>query len=127
MGVSDSVGTKLAAIRSRLGMTQDQAAAASGVAQQTISAVERDKRIPGLDTLRQLASGYGLTAAQLVAEIVGADVAMPPGLVRLVESRLAGDLTPEEIRRLSMAQVVVGAELEPTDFLALLSRLRSRP
>jgi transcriptional regulator with XRE-family HTH domain len=123
--VSETIGQRLAKIRTERGLSQQQAAAVSGVSQQAISSIERDVKSPGLDTLRLLARGYDLPAGQLVADIVGDDVTIPPGLARLVDSGLGGDVTPEEIRRLSRAQVVLGAELEPSDFLALLSRVRS--
>lgn len=125
--VSTSIGKRLLALRVARGMTQAEAAAAAEVSQQALSAIERDVRTPGLDMLRSLASGFGIPVGQLVSDLVGDDVTIPAGLARLIDSKLGGDVTADEIRRLAGAQVILGAELEPADFLSLLARVRNSP
>ena len=121
-----SIGQRLVDMRNARGLSQRQAATAGGITQQALSLIERDERSPGLDTLRGLARALGVPVGQLVADLVGDDVVIPAGLARLIESKLGGDVTPDEIRRLAGAQVILGAELEPGDFLSLLARVRTK-
>lgn len=58
------LGKRIRTRRVTLGMTQDQLAETSGVAQGTISRIERGDRMPTLTTLMKLRGALGLTEDQ---------------------------------------------------------------
>jgi transcriptional regulator with XRE-family HTH domain len=61
----DQVGPALRRLRRQRGMTQEDLAAASGVAQDTISQIELGKREPYATTLRKLAGALDVPVAAL--------------------------------------------------------------
>lgn len=65
MGVL-TLGGRITGFRRDAGLSQRELAKKSGVAQSTISAAERGKRTPDLDTLRALAASMGVTALDLL-------------------------------------------------------------
>lgn len=58
-------GKKVAAMRQKRNMTQDQLADKAGLSIDTISSIERGKRWARLTTLHQLAKGLGVTTDEL--------------------------------------------------------------
>ena len=59
----------LCALRDSQGLSQQELAMRSGLTRQYISLLERQKRIPRLDTLLALSQGLGLPLATLCGEI----------------------------------------------------------
>src|SRR5215210_7731585 len=60
------IGDNVKGFRKAFGMVQDQLAARSGVAQPTISEIEKGKRIPQLETVRKLAAALGIPISALI-------------------------------------------------------------
>jgi transcriptional regulator with XRE-family HTH domain len=61
---------QLIALRNSHGLTQQELAARSGLAQGHISEMERGvRKHPGMQTLNRLAAGFGLTTAQFLTEL----------------------------------------------------------
>jgi transcriptional regulator with XRE-family HTH domain len=59
----------ICAFRDTKGLSQRDLAIRSGLTRQYISMVERQKRLPGLDTLIALSQGLGIPLAELCGEI----------------------------------------------------------
>lgn len=64
-----AVGAVLRRVRERAGLTLDQAAEASGISKPVLSKTERGERAARVTELLPLATAYGVTAEQIVAEI----------------------------------------------------------
>lgn len=64
-----TLGGKITGLRRSAGLTQRQLAKRTGVAQSTISAAERDQRVPDLDTLRSLATGLGVSTSEIFRDV----------------------------------------------------------
>lgn len=96
--------------RTRLGLTLDEAAAASGLNRATIHAIENIRREPHLkpelETIERLTSAYGLTLAAFFAHIddtpvkrtVGAQLHLSPSERELVELWRHADHLPQETK-----------------------------
>ncbi len=70
VGAADvAVGAVLRRVRERAGLTQDEAAEASGISKPVISKTERGERAARVTELLPLATAYGVTAEQIAAEI----------------------------------------------------------
>ena len=66
---SQTIGERIAAIRTRNGLSQTELARRCGVAPQRINQLERDKiNDPHLSTLTALALALGCTVAELIGE-----------------------------------------------------------
>jgi len=59
----------ICAIRAEKGLTQQELAERSGLSRQYISLVERQKRVPGLETVFAISQGLGVSFATLCGEI----------------------------------------------------------
>jgi transcriptional regulator with XRE-family HTH domain len=101
--MNGSLATKLRVLRAERGLTVRQVAELSGVAQETISQVERGERHPYDRTLAKLAHAYEVPVEALLEEpaLAGKDEApdtgqpVPsPGTVEEFEQRLARVLEP---------------------------------
>jgi transcriptional regulator with XRE-family HTH domain len=96
--------------RARIGLTLDEAAAASGLNRATIHAIENIRREPQLkpelETIERLTSAYGLTLAAFFAQIddtpvkrtVGAQLHLSPSERELVELWRHADHLPHETK-----------------------------
>jgi transcriptional regulator with XRE-family HTH domain len=63
-------GQRLAQLRLRAGLTQDELADKTGLHQTAISSIERgDIASPRLSTMRALARGFDMTLAAFIAEV----------------------------------------------------------
>jgi len=60
------IGALISAERLRIGMTQDQLAAASGIDSSNIRAYENGRAMPSIQTLVRLAEGLGGSPAELL-------------------------------------------------------------
>jgi transcriptional regulator with XRE-family HTH domain len=60
------LGKNLRAARERLGLTQEEVAARSGVQAGEISRIERGKRDPQVSTLEKIASAVGVPPGRLL-------------------------------------------------------------
>ena len=60
MNTKNLVGLRVRAIRQRLGITQNELAAATQRSVETISAIERGKSLPNVQTLDRMASALGV-------------------------------------------------------------------
>lgn len=79
---------KLAEIRSRRGLTQEQLAERIDVAQATVQRWEAGKREPGFEQLHALANALGVTAG----ELLDGDVASPVGPRLFVKGEVAAGI-----------------------------------
>lgn len=71
-------GRALAVLRTAQGMTQADLAEVSGVARQTINAIEADRRTPQIATAVALAQALGCTTSAIVDAVAQRDTP-PPG------------------------------------------------
>jgi len=60
------IGALISAERVKVGMTQDQLAAASGIDSSNIRAYENGRAMPSIQTLVRLAEGLGASPAELL-------------------------------------------------------------
>jgi DNA-binding XRE family transcriptional regulator len=65
----EAIGARIRAVREGFGLSQDEVSRRSGIAQESLSRIEKGRREPRLDTLRKLAKGFGLSLAQLLEEL----------------------------------------------------------
>lgn len=85
------VHERIVELRQALGMSGNQLAKASGIAQSTISAIESGKTSPTIDSLERICSALGITLAEFFSYD---SEELPPDLIQLIET--AKKLTPEE-------------------------------
>jgi len=90
------VHERIVELRQALGMSGNQLAKASGIAQSTISAIESGKTSPTIDSLERICSALGITLAEFFSYD---SEELPPDLIQLIET--AKKLTPEERRKLT--------------------------
>ena len=62
-----NLGTRIRSRRERLGLTQRELAAMLGVTSQHVSAIEKDNRVPSLQSLEKIAQELGVTLDFLVS------------------------------------------------------------
>jgi transcriptional regulator with XRE-family HTH domain len=119
------VGEAVRRLRDERGLTQQQLADRSGLGFQHISMLERGERPnPTLDTLTAIALGFGMSLPELLAEAEGP---LPEALAAYLSSDAApSNITAEEIRKLRLARVVLGAPPSAWDYNGMLAWLRSR-
>jgi len=99
------IGDNVKGFRKAFGMVQDQLAARSGVAQPTISEIEKGKRIPQLETVRKLAAALGIPISALI-ESAPPEPPEPPKTPRTDEEARAFD------KRFASTGVLEAAELK---------------
>jgi ribosome-binding protein aMBF1 (putative translation factor) len=61
-----AVGVAIRAVREGAGLSQEELSRRSGVPQESLSRIETGRRDPRLDTLRKLATGFGLSLPELM-------------------------------------------------------------
>jgi transcriptional regulator with XRE-family HTH domain len=121
------VGDNSRALRAKLKLTLAKVEERCGVKTNLLSMIESGARPnPTLDTLQALASAYNVTVEALITPPDETPPAIPPGLQRLIASRLEGPLTTDELRKLIAAVSVMGVELDATDYAVMLRYLRRR-
>ena len=64
-------GIRLRTLRESLGLSQLELSRRSGIAQESLSRIETDRRDPRLGTLQRLARGLGLSLDQLMGRLSG--------------------------------------------------------
>jgi transcriptional regulator with XRE-family HTH domain len=92
MANSGSAGERVARLRYRRQMTQDDLAEASGLPSSVVRSIERGARVGRMVTLNRLARALGVTTSDLLAPAPGAPVVWPPEPDALFEIRRS--LTP---------------------------------
>lgn len=96
-----TTGTLLRQARHRAGLTQSAVAQRAGTSQPVISAYERDRRDPSVDTLRRLLRATGsdleLTAVRSTADL-GVRLTESEHARRLVDVLLLADALPSRRR-----------------------------
>jgi len=65
----DAFGKRVAALRQQQGLTQDQLAGKTGLAVETIGAIEQGRRWARLTTLHKLAKGLSTTVDKLFKDL----------------------------------------------------------
>ena len=94
------VGENIKRARESLGLSQNQLARKAGIAQPTLSAIEKQTKSPSIDTVILLAAALGKSVGQLVGEDAQNEKGpvMLDGLDECLKQMLV-DLSPAEIRR----------------------------
>lgn len=64
-----TLGGKITGLRRSAGITQRELARRTGIAQSTISAAERDQRVPDVVTLQRLAAALGSSTSEMLDSV----------------------------------------------------------
>jgi transcriptional regulator with XRE-family HTH domain len=111
------VGVAVRRLRKERGWSQGDLAKKCGLKVTTLSQIERgQKPNPTLDTLERVAEVFEVSIEDLRLD---EREPLPQALKRVIDSGLL-DATPRQIRKLRVMRGVVGRELGPDDYLALL-------
>jgi transcriptional regulator with XRE-family HTH domain len=122
------VGDNSRALRAARGWTLAEVEERSGVRANLLSMMESGKRPnPTLETILALAAVYAVPVEVLVTPPGETPPTMPAGLQALIDSKIEGAMTAEEIRRLLLAVSPLGVDLSATDYAVMLRWLRERP
>lgn len=89
-----NVAERLRELRTRLGISQNQLAKRSGVAQTAVSYIEREGGKPTIDTLELLCKGLGITLAEFFTDETTGQLDVPTDLRELLD--VAKGLTREQ-------------------------------
>ncbi|MCL6445042.1 MAG: helix-turn-helix domain-containing protein [Alicyclobacillus sp.] len=100
------VHERIVEIRKALGMSGNQLAKTSGIAQSTISAIESGKTSPTIDSLERICAAFGITLSDFFSE---EDEQFPPDLLQLMET--VKNLTPQQ--RIKLNQFIEDMLMNP--------------
>jgi transcriptional regulator with XRE-family HTH domain len=100
----------------------EEAAEATGISPQALSAIETWKREPGSRTLRMAAAVYGVPVEELIDEDA---FPIPKALLELDRAgAFDPPLTLDEKRRLARGRLLLGREPDKADFPILVAWMR---
>jgi len=107
------MGNAIKRLRVRAGMEQTELAEGSGVAASQISRIENGHVMPGPETQIKIATGLGVTWAELIAEYEGIEISVGDGRVHESATDLpVRGMQPRTVRRIleELARMIDGSD-----------------
>lgn len=120
----ERVGEEIRRLRRAAGWSQQALADEADVRRPTISELERGERVPRMETLEKIGQALGVSATVIVMAAAGP---MPKELEDACTMGLITDATLEELMRLRMTPEILGRNVDPWDYQAMLALMRKRP
>jgi transcriptional regulator with XRE-family HTH domain len=118
------LGRRWRELRESRAWSLDDAAAATGIAPQTLSAIELGEKVPGGQTVLMASKVYGVPTDELLDENA---FPLPAILDRMDRAgTFTPKLTEDEKRKLSRLRLVLGHDPDEGDFLVVVATLRRK-
>lgn len=118
------VGAEIRRLRKAAGWSQQTLADEADVRRATISELETGERVPKMETLESIARALGVSPAAIVMAATGP---MPSELEDACAMGLITDASLEELMRLRLTPEILGRDVDPWDYQAMLLLMRKRP
>lgn len=118
------VGAEIRRLRKAAGWSQEALAREAGVRRATVSELETGRHTPLMETLERIGGALGVSATTIVMAATGP---IPKELQDACAMGLITDATLDELIRLRMTPEILGRDLDPWDYQAMLALMRKRP